>query len=227
VNGFQSGTFNPISGLYVIRASDAHSWVEAWLPGSGWTTFDPTPPTARSANLVFAQLALYLDAAQTFWQEWVVNYDLNHQIAIAERLQESTQQVGANWNPHLQLWRTEWTRWILMNKASLIAGALFLCALPFAIPLIRQALHTRKLLSGRATHADAGLLYRRMLQLLKTRGYEKPAWFTAAEFARSLPASPLSTAVSEFTAGYQAFRYGNDASALPQLTTLLQRMRAL
>ena len=43
VNGFQSGTFNPMSGLYVIRGSDAHSWVEAFLPGTGWTVFDPTP----------------------------------------------------------------------------------------------------------------------------------------------------------------------------------------
>ena len=232
VNGFQSGTFNPISGLYVIRASDAHSWVEAWLPGSGWTTFDPTPAIARAnTNAALAQLALYLDAAQTFWQEWVVNYDLNRQIAIAERLQESTQQVGANWNPHLQLWRPEWTRWALANKSLLLFFTALLCALPFAIPavirLARHSLHTRKLRSGRATQADASLLYRRMLQLLQTRGYEKPAWFTAAEFAQSIPPSALSVAVQEFTAGYQAFRYGNDASAIPQLTTLLQRMRAL
>jgi transglutaminase-like putative cysteine protease len=39
VNGFQSGTFNPISKLYVIRASDAHSWVEAYLAGRGWAIF--------------------------------------------------------------------------------------------------------------------------------------------------------------------------------------------
>src|ERR1022692_2395752 len=43
VTGFQSGIFNPLTDLYVIRASDAHSWVEAWIPGNGWTTFDPTP----------------------------------------------------------------------------------------------------------------------------------------------------------------------------------------
>ena len=42
--GFQSGLYNPITGLWVIRASDAHAWVEAWIPGNGWTTFDPTPP---------------------------------------------------------------------------------------------------------------------------------------------------------------------------------------
>ena len=34
----------PITDLWLVRASDAHSWVEAWIPGRGWTTFDPTPP---------------------------------------------------------------------------------------------------------------------------------------------------------------------------------------
>ena len=43
VTGFQSGVYNPMTGWQVIRASDAHSWVEAWIDGRGWTTFDPTP----------------------------------------------------------------------------------------------------------------------------------------------------------------------------------------
>src|SRR5580658_2535473 len=34
--GLQSGLYNPITGLWVIRASDAHAWVEAWIPGNGW-----------------------------------------------------------------------------------------------------------------------------------------------------------------------------------------------
>ena len=33
VTGFQMGVYNPISDLWVVRASDAHSWVEAWIPG--------------------------------------------------------------------------------------------------------------------------------------------------------------------------------------------------
>ena len=44
VTGFQTGVYNPITGWHVLRASDAHSWVEAWAPGHGWMTFDPTPP---------------------------------------------------------------------------------------------------------------------------------------------------------------------------------------
>ena len=31
--GFQSGVYNPITGWHVLRSSDAHSWVEAWVQG--------------------------------------------------------------------------------------------------------------------------------------------------------------------------------------------------
>jgi transglutaminase-like putative cysteine protease len=69
VTGFQSGIYNPISGWQVIRASDAHSWVEAFLPRRGWTTFDPTPPDPNGAQISLAtKLALFMDAAETFWQ---------------------------------------------------------------------------------------------------------------------------------------------------------------
>ena len=43
VNGFRSDEFNDLSGNYVVRAKDAHAWVEAYFPDYGWQTFDPTP----------------------------------------------------------------------------------------------------------------------------------------------------------------------------------------
>src|ERR1019366_5904852 len=52
--GFAGGVYNPISGWYVVRASDAHSWVEAYLPRLGWTTFDPTPPDPNPPQLSLA-----------------------------------------------------------------------------------------------------------------------------------------------------------------------------
>ena len=39
--GFTGGTQD--GDRRTISTSDAHAWVEAWFPGIGWTTFDPTP----------------------------------------------------------------------------------------------------------------------------------------------------------------------------------------
>jgi hypothetical protein len=69
--------------------------------------------------------------------------------------------------------------------------------------------------------ADATLLYERMLQILKRRGYQKPAWFTPAEFAASLPHTELGTTVVEFTATYNALRFGGHTEVAPRLSALL------
>ena len=96
--GYQSGVYNPVSGWLVIRASDAHSWVEAWLPGRGWTTFDPTPPDPNpAADRLGRRLGFYMDAADTFWQEWVLSYNLDRQLILAAQMQDSSRTYGSRW----------------------------------------------------------------------------------------------------------------------------------
>jgi transglutaminase-like putative cysteine protease len=43
VTGFATGDFNPFSGLYEVRARDAHAWVEAYFHGVGWVPLEATP----------------------------------------------------------------------------------------------------------------------------------------------------------------------------------------
>ena len=50
VNGFRTGEFNDLTSQYVVRASNAHSWVEAYFPNYGWVTFDPTPGASFPAR---------------------------------------------------------------------------------------------------------------------------------------------------------------------------------
>lgn len=40
--GYVSSGRDPIAGVYEVRASDAHAWVEVWIPEIGWQAFDPT-----------------------------------------------------------------------------------------------------------------------------------------------------------------------------------------
>ncbi len=40
--GYAAGRRNPFSGLYEVRASDAHAYAEVLFPGVGWQAFDPT-----------------------------------------------------------------------------------------------------------------------------------------------------------------------------------------
>ncbi len=44
INGFLMGEYNPVGQDFIVRESDAHSWVEVYVPARGWVEFDPTPP---------------------------------------------------------------------------------------------------------------------------------------------------------------------------------------
>jgi transglutaminase-like putative cysteine protease len=232
--GFQMGVYNPISDLWLVRASDAHSWVEAWIPGHGWTTFDPTPPDLSSHSFtLFSRFGLYLDAAETFWQQWVVGYDPNHQGTLADRIEQAARRLGIGWFDSLS---GAQSRWVARAKAWMRRFGLAACAALLMAywlwtggPRLWRALRIRRRVErvrrGEVSGADATLLYERMLQVLRRKGYQKPVWFTPMEFARSLPATPMGRAVEEFTTAYNAVRYGGRREAAPRLSALLDELQ--
>ncbi len=46
--GFTAGELADDGIARVISSNDAHAWPELWLPGVGWTRFEPTPGSANS-----------------------------------------------------------------------------------------------------------------------------------------------------------------------------------
>jgi transglutaminase-like putative cysteine protease len=233
VTGFQGGVYNPLSELWVIRASDAHSWVEAWIPEFGWTTFDPTPPDPNPGSFaLLSRIELYVDAAQTFWQDWVVSYDLRRQGTLSYRMELGAHRLGILWFDSLAGWGTlrplrslaAW-RGPALGAFSLLlfAGCVWLMA-PRLARLARLWNGVRRVRRGSAAVGDATLLYKRMLQVLRHRGYQKPAWFTPSEFAASLPSNDLGTAVGEFTSVYNEWRFGGRAELAVRLSELLDRL---
>ncbi|MEO1558705.1 MAG: DUF3488 and DUF4129 domain-containing transglutaminase family protein, partial [Cyanobacteria bacterium J06632_19] len=43
VAGFSPGNFNPFTGMYVVRNTDAYAMTEVYFPKYGWFAFDPIP----------------------------------------------------------------------------------------------------------------------------------------------------------------------------------------
>jgi hypothetical protein len=229
VTGFQSGIYNPINELWVIRASDAHSWVEGWIPGYGWTTFDPTPPDPNPTFALLTRFGLYLDAAQTFWRDWVVSYDVNRQGTLTDRMEQSARRTGIRWFDFLSGFKTEGLGRSIVTFGpfaglALVGIAAVLLLGPRLIRILRITRRVRRVRRGHAGTGDATLLYQRMLHILQRRGYQKPPWFTPAEFAASLPATGLGIAVIEFTATYNAWRFGGRTELAPRLSGLLDEL---
>lgn len=232
VTGFQSGVYNPISGSQLIRSSDAHSWVEAWLPDRGWTTFDPTPPDPNAATLsAWTRLSFYADAVDVFWQDWVLNYNLERQLQLASRVGESSRHIGVNWSAWPRGWTGKpWARW--RDLAFFVIGAV---ALLFLGKFLRRdgrrwwATRQRllKIQRGEGNASDATLLYERMLKALRRRGIEKPAWLTPCEFARVLQEPELSLLVEDFTAAYNELRFGGKPDAASRVFVLLEQLEAV
>ena len=234
VTGFQSGVYNPISGSQLVRASDAHSWVEAWLEHRGWTTFDPTPPDPNGQRLsVWTRLGFYADAADVFWQDWVVNYNLDRQLQLASRVGESSRRL--NW--------FDGVGQSLAASYKGLAGFLEHYALPlcgagvFVVVLQlagrsswrwwRSRQRVLKVQRGEAEASDATMLYLRMLQALKRRGIEKPVWVTPSEFVRVLQEPELSSLVGDLTSAYNELRYGRNAEAAGRIVTILERLETV
>ena len=49
-SGFSPGSYNSERKDYVVRDTDAHSWVEAYFAPYGWITFDPTPAASPASS---------------------------------------------------------------------------------------------------------------------------------------------------------------------------------
>jgi protein-glutamine gamma-glutamyltransferase len=238
VTGFRSDEFNDLTGNYVVRAKDAHAWVEAYFPGSGWHTFDPTPAGASGTPHGWERLALYIDAMSSFWRDWVVSYDTSHQYALGQAafsgtrgLWDRTRAWARQHYDSMLQWarqsqdRVEHSpgRWAVMAVAVAV-GFLLLGN----IGRIVTVLHEKWLRAHpeRSPEQAAAMWYRRMSRVLARRGVEKPAAQTPQEFVKEIKDSRLREPVARFTNAYESARFGDSAEDVKRLPELYEEVES-
>jgi len=70
VGGYRVAEHNPVGDYDIVREKNAHAWVEAWIEGEGWRTFDATPPTLANDAHESTGLEAFIDAAASAWDHF-------------------------------------------------------------------------------------------------------------------------------------------------------------
>jgi len=84
--GYLGGEWNRYGQYLIVRQSDAHAWVEAWIDGR-WVTLDATPPQNEGSPFFRRTgfLGLHVDWMRQRWDKYVVNYSMRTQAAAVAR----------------------------------------------------------------------------------------------------------------------------------------------
>lgn len=211
VAGFSPGEFNPFTGLYVVRNTDAYAMSEVYFPRYGWFTFDPIPnhplvPPSVEESQTFGVL-------RKFWQ-WVAGWLPS---PITGLLNNVFLWLGNAIAWFFALFAKGWLG--TLTGLIIATGLGFVCWLGFG--QWRRWLKYRKL----AALPPMERLYQQMLAWTAQKGDFKHPAQTPLEYAQGAyqrHAAITAEVIEEICQAYVGWRYGDRT---PNLSYLQQRWK--
>ena len=216
--GFGPGQFNPFTGFYVVRNTDAYAMTEVYFPKYGWFAFDPIPghevlPPSVSESQTFGVL-------RQFWN-WLAGWAPSPVAGFLDgffRWLTAFLSRLAAWTSHL--FSRGWVGAIL--------GAAYLTGLGFLGWLGWTSLSAWRHQRWLSQLPPMEGLYQRMLGWLSQQGFPKSTTQTPLEFAQQLYTQPgfrHSQVVHEICHAYVRWRYGGEEQNLGYLRSRLRSLK--
>jgi hypothetical protein len=179
----------------------------------------------------------YMDAMQSFWREWVVNYDFGHQLRLTQEANRGSREIvskAQSWGHEKYQKLLDWARrtedrigdstvkWGLRALAALVL-ALVAASVPRVMQLVRRFRVARR--PERSPQVAATIWYERMLKQTAGRGWEKSPAQTPEEFAVEISDRELQRRVVNFVEHYESARFGKSAEDAEQLPALYEEIK--
>ena len=202
--GYLGGEWNGVGKYLIVRQSDAHAWVEAWIDGR-WVTLDATPPAGDSSPFKTrtGTIGLYADWLRQRWDKYVVNYSMRMQADAVREGVRAVRRTGTAFR---------FRGWDGIGGAARRAAGWSLLAAP-ALYLLYRLLRKRRITAGKGSPPGLTPLpgpYARLVRRLdrhrfrRTPGETLEETLTAA--VRSRP--DLSADAARFLGLYHRDRFG-------------------
>lgn len=205
-SGFVLQEWNANGNYYVVRAKDAHAWVEANVGGL-WIPFDPSPRlgAADLKDLSFWDTTKQrLEYWNFLWTAYVLGYDMESQKELAYNAALKSTQLSASFERVVDKWRNRlWGRRNNPRKEikseqerapkegpktgarALAAAAKILTAGTLLAGSFWVFWRLRKRRNSAASGSEIEF-YFRMLKALETKGWRKKSSETPREFCERL-----------------------------------------
>ena len=194
ITGFAVHHYNPLTGLYEVRAMHGHAWVEAWIEDAGWVSFQPTPgytmpqEPEQDANreTTGEELEQYLEQLSSL-EQVLAPEDIPARILT--RAHELAKQISQITSRIVRALRS-----MIMDQLWVVTGALALLGGLYAgHRYFRQDLKrfwVRKRFD-RLRDTDDHVFWARSYQLLnrwfESYGFPKESWMTLEEYISKAP----------------------------------------
>ncbi|MCE7870024.1 DUF4129 domain-containing protein [bacterium CPR1] len=194
--------YNDLGGFYAVRSQHAHAWVEVFLEGSGWVTYDPTPPEARIPQ-------------RSWWRRW---FSQVGDLAMFLFMQARN---------FFRLSPAEMLRSLL----AFVSHPITLAILVLVVVLyygwrLRWQRGGKKRRGRERAEGRLGELLERFERRLSQHQLERPEHWTLLEWAARLEHPELSSPARQFLETYCRARYGALA-AEDELSRLLGEVEAI